>query len=153
MSRLSPEVISPEAIVDCLKSRGLRVTPQRYAVYTRLLHRADHPTVEQLLGDLNQDGPVSSQATVYNSLQTLKAVGLVREVLLEGGVARYDANVAPHHHFRCRLCGHIEDVPWQVFGTLAEAVLRPGLTSESYEVTVQGVCDRCQPAKSLQPQG
>jgi Fur family peroxide stress response transcriptional regulator len=142
------QVESVEGIVRQLKARGLRVTPQRFAVYVNLLGRSDHPTVEQLLLDLNQSGPVSSQATVYNSLQALRSVGLVREVLLEEGVVRYDANVEPHHHFRCRHCGHIEDVDWGTFQGLTEAGLRPGLQADSFEVTVLGVCDRCQPRAS-----
>lgn len=131
------------AIVDTLKAKGLRVTPQRYSVYANLLARTDHPTVEQLLGDLNREFPVSSQATVYTSLQALKDVGLVREVLLEEGVSRYDANIKPHHHFRCRHCGSIEDVAWQTFPELNLNPLRTGLTAEKYEVTVHGLCDRC----------
>lgn len=138
------KTLSADAIVDSLKSRGLRVTPQRFAVYANLLERNDHPTVEQLLSDLNQAGPVSSQATVYNSLQALRDVGLVREVLLEEGVVRYDANVKPHHHFRCHQCGHIEDIPWESFKGLRDSPLRPGLKPDSYEVIVTGVCDRCQ---------
>ena len=136
--------LSTDQVVDSLKARGVRVTPQRFAVYVNLLERNDHPTVEQLLADLNQSGPVSSQATVYNSLQTLRDVGLVREVLLEEGVVRYDANVSPHHHFRCNQCGHIEDIPWESFRGLLESPLRPGLMPDRYEVTVTGTCDRCQ---------
>ncbi|MEB3148541.1 MAG: transcriptional repressor, partial [Sphaerospermopsis sp.] len=48
------------AIIQTLKSKGLRVTPQRFAVYANLLSRTDHPTVEQILTDLNKDFPVSS---------------------------------------------------------------------------------------------
>ena len=136
--------LSADTIVENLKSRGLRVTPQRFAVYANLLERTDHPTVEQLLSDLNQAGPVSSQATIYNSLQALREVDLVREVLLEEGVVRYDANVEPHHHFRCRQCGHIEDIPWESFKGLMQSPLRSGLKAESYEVTVTGLCDCCQ---------
>lgn len=131
-------------IVQTLKSKGLRVTPQRFAVYANLLERSDHPTVEQLLTDLNQDFPISSQATIYSSLQALQEVGLVREVLLEPGVTRYDANIEHHHHFRCRGCGVIEDIPWSAFGKLEAQGLRSGLQPEAYEVTVLGVCDRCQ---------
>ncbi|NES99460.1 MAG: transcriptional repressor [Sphaerospermopsis sp. SIO1G2] len=132
-----------DAIVKTLKSKGLRVTPQRFAVYANLLSRTDHPTVEQLLTDLNKDFPVSSQATIYSSLQALREVGLVREVLLQEGVSRYDANVEPHHHFCCRQCGAIEDIPWDTFQCIELKNLRPGLKGESYEVIVQGVCDRC----------
>ncbi|MGF1512758.1 MAG: Fur family transcriptional regulator [Elainellaceae cyanobacterium] len=127
-----------------LKSKGLRITPQRYAVYASLKARTDHPTAEQLLDTINQNFPTSSQATVYNSLQTLCQVGLVREVLLEHGVARYDANVKPHHHCICRQCGRISDLPWATFEALnldrVDAPFRP----ESYEVTVHGVCGSCQ---------
>lgn len=133
-----------DAIVQALKEKGLRVTPQRFAVYANLLSRQDHPTVDQLLQDLNQEFPVSSQATIYTSLQALQASGLVREVLLEPGVTRYDANVDRHHHFRCRCCGRIEDIAWTVFPPLDLSQVRVGLNADAYEVTVHGTCDRCQ---------
>ena len=133
-----------EDVVQILKSRGLRVTPQRFAVYANLLARTDHPTAEQILADLNRDAPMSSQATVYSALQAMREVGLVREVLLEEGISRYDANINLHHHFRCQSCGSIEDIAWDTFQDVDLNRLRPGLKAESYEVTVHGVCDRCQ---------
>ena len=121
----------------------MRVTPQRFGVYANLLAREDHPTVDQILRDLNQEAPTSSQATVYSALQALREVGLVREVLLEEGVCRYDANIAPHHHFRCSCCGAIEDINWNTFPDLDLSQLRQGLKVERYEVTVEGLCDAC----------
>ncbi len=132
-----------DQIVQALKEKQLRVTPQRFAVYANLLDRTDHPTAEQVLLDLNRDAPMSSQATVYSSLQALYKAGLVREVLLEEGVRRYDANVAPHHHFRCESCGTIEDIAWNEIRDLSVGGLRPGLRVERYEVTVYGHCETC----------
>jgi Fur family transcriptional regulator, peroxide stress response regulator len=133
-----------DTIIQMLKEKGLRVTPQRFAVYANLLDRSDHPTAEQVLYDLNQIAPTSSQSTVYSSLQALCAVGLVREVLLEEGVCRYDANVAPHHHFRCRCCGAIEDIAWEDVQGLTLDRVRSRLQVESYEVTLHGCCEHCQ---------
>ncbi|PPJ61903.1 Fur family transcriptional regulator [Cuspidothrix issatschenkoi] len=130
-------------IIKTLKNKGLRVTPQRFGVYANLLARKDHPTVDQILRDLNQEAPTSSQATVYAALQALREVGLVREVLLEEGICRYDANVASHHHFRCNCCGAIEDITWNTFPSIDISQLREGLKVERYEVTVEGICDRC----------
>ncbi|ACB52475.1 transcription regulator, Fur family [Crocosphaera subtropica ATCC 51142] len=130
-------------IVNILKKKKLRVTPQRFAVYANLLHRTDHPTAEQILNDLNKDAPTSSQATVYSALQALRQVGLVREVLLEPGICRYDANIEAHHHFRCRCCGVIEDLPWETFESININGLRQGIKAERYEVIVEGICDRC----------
>ncbi|MCJ8278624.1 MAG: transcriptional repressor [Rivularia sp. ALOHA_DT_140] len=133
-----------DKIVQILKSKGLRVTPQRFAVYSNLLNRDDHPTAEQILISLNQDSPTSSQATIYSSLQALRDVGLVREVLLEEGVCRYDANVSSHHHFLCNRCGKIEDIGWEQVEGISFKGLRSGLTVENYELTIRGICDCCQ---------
>ena len=133
-----------EDIIQTLKAKGLRVTPQRFAVYANLLGRYDHPTADDILSDLNQNAPTSSQATVYSSLQALRSVNLVREVLLEEGVRRYDANVAPHHHFRCKTCGAIADIPWDALAHIDISSLSSRWQIEGYEVTVHGVCDHCQ---------
>ena len=132
-----------DQIVKTLKAKGLRVTPQRFAVYSNLLSRCDHPTADDILHDLNQDAPTSSQATVYSSLQALRDVDLIREVLLEEGVCRYDANVDPHHHFRCKSCGTIKDIPWQQIVGVDLTSLSSAWQVDGYEVTVHGLCDRC----------
>ena len=132
-----------DAIVKTLKEKGLRVTPQRYSIYANLLGRNDHPTAEMLLQDLNKDVPTLSQATVYLSLKTLRDVGLIREVLLEEGVCRYDANVEPHHHFYCTSCGEIEDIRWEDLSGINLNNLRKGLKVDRYEVTLYGSCDEC----------
>jgi Fur family transcriptional regulator, peroxide stress response regulator len=130
-----------DAIVRTLKEHGLRVTPQRFAVYSNLLGRQDHPTVDQMLLELNSQGPVSSQATIYSSLQALESAGLVREVHIETGVGRYDANTQPHHHFCCNRCGAIADIPWQAFADLDLRAVNA--QAETYEVLVRGTCQDC----------
>jgi Fur family transcriptional regulator, peroxide stress response regulator len=135
---------SIDLVIKTLKDKGLRVTPQRYAVYANLLGRSDHPTVEQLLLDLNGAGPRSSQATVYSSLLALRQAGLVREVLLESGVCRYDAKVDRHHHFRCSSCGRIEDIEWESLAPVNLNQLPRHLQADHYEVIIQGRCGDCQ---------
>ncbi|AFY74819.1 Fe2+/Zn2+ uptake regulation protein [Synechococcus sp. PCC 7502] len=130
-------------ITEIMKSKGLRITPQRFSVYANLLARCDHPTVEQIWGDLNQDFSMSSKATVYSTLTALKDVGLVREVLLQDGVSRFDANVREHHHFFCLNCKAIEDLDWEVFHPPLVKLLRSGLKVTGYESTIYGLCDRC----------
>jgi len=131
-------------ITKIMKAKGLRITPQRFCVFANLLSRTDHPTAEQIWGDLNQDFSMSSKATIYTSLTALKSVGLVREVLLEDGVARFDANVDQHHHFFCLNCKAIEDLAWEVFRPPLTDLLRAGLEVKTYEATIHGLCDRCQ---------
>jgi Fur family transcriptional regulator, peroxide stress response regulator len=132
------------AITKRMKSMGLRITPQRYSVFANLLGRCDHPTVEQILADLNQEYSISSKATVYTTLTALKEVGLVREVRVENGVSRFDANTNQHHHFCCNICGAIADIDWQVFAPPISALLPKGMQIKSYDAIVYGECDRCQ---------
>ena len=138
-----PKHYESSEIVKQLQAKGLKITPQRVGVYANLLRRCDHPTVEQILTDLNTDLPIASKATVYSSLTALRKVGLVREVLLEEGVCRYDANIEPHHHFLCTACGTIEDVDWDAVKPPELDRLRPGLQVKRYEATIHGLCDRC----------
>ncbi len=136
--------LTQTTITKALRDRGLRVTPQRFAVYANLLNRQDHPSAEEILSDLNRTAPTSSQATVYSSLKALLGVKLIREVLLEEGVCRYDANVNPHHHFCCNGCGKITDIPWEQFSPLALNQIPTGLQVKEYEITLRGYCPSCQ---------
>jgi Fur family transcriptional regulator, peroxide stress response regulator len=131
-------------IKERMKDKGLRITPQRFAVYANLLARNDHPTVETILQDVNRELPISSKASIYTALTVLREVGLVREVLLEEGVTRYDANTSPHHHFICQKCQAIADIPWTTFSSLSLNQLPSHLHGKEYEVTVKGLCDQCQ---------
>ncbi|NEO83688.1 MAG: transcriptional repressor [Spirulina sp. SIO3F2] len=131
-------------IRDRMKAKGLRITPQRYAVYADLLSRQDHPTVEQILTAVNAELPIASKASIYTALTVLRQVGLVREVLLDEGITRYDANTEPHHHFVCSGCGSIVDINWEQFSEIDLSQLPSGLKAESYEITVKGNrCDHC----------
>ena len=130
-------------ITQEMKQKGLRITPQRFAVYANLLSRCDHPTVDEILTDINRDIPIASKASVYSALTVLREVGLVREVLLDEGVTRYDAKVEPHHHFVCEGCGQIRDLACEVFKSLQINALPSGFQVNAYDITVKGRCDRC----------
>jgi Fe2+ or Zn2+ uptake regulation protein len=137
-----------QTIKNILKSKKLRITPQRFAVYANLISRGDHPTVEQILEDINKELPISSKASVYSALAVLRSCGLVREVLLEEGVTRFDAKVEPHHHFICENCGLISDLDWQTFADLGQNPLNSKLQIKTYEVIVRGICQNCQEQKN-----
>lgn len=130
-----------------MRDAGIKLTPQRFAILDYLLKSRAHPTADQIGGDLNRRFPRASRATIYNSLHALCAVGLVREIYIDGAVARYEAMLAPHHHFYCRLCGRLEDVPHETVGSqlasLTAKELGAAHTVESYEVVLRGVCAKC----------
>jgi Fe2+ or Zn2+ uptake regulation protein len=126
-----------------LREAELRLTPQRFAVLEYLARAQGHPTADQIAAEINRRFPRASRATVYNTLAALREAGLVREVVLDDGVARYESNTEPHHHFVCRACGRLEDVPPEAFKAPARVELEGGHEVETVEVVLRGLCAAC----------
>ena len=130
------------AIKQSLDAGGLRCTPQRYAVMAFLMEHNRHPTAVEIFAAVNRVDPRSSKATIYNNLRDLVQAGLVREVAVEGRVARFDVIGLRHHHFICDRCGNVEDMEWYdvprpVSSSLGNRTLR------ECEVIFRGLCNRC----------
>lgn len=124
------------------QAKGLKMTPQRRAIIDYLQTAQHHPTAEEVMGAVNDRFPMTSRATVYNTLNWLKESGVVQEVF-EGGSVRFDPNTDYHHHFICRICGGIQDVPSELVGAVNLDALGGRQQIENFEVTLRGVCEKC----------
>ncbi len=94
-----------------LLSHGVKPTPQRVVIADYLLQTQSHPTADDVMLAVADALPVAlSRATVYNTLNTLKEAGVIKEVLTEPGRVRYDANITPHQHFVDVKSGKIVDI-------------------------------------------
>ena len=131
-------------IEERVRAVGLKLTPQRFAVLDFLVRTREHPTADQISAALNRRFPRASRATIYNTLNALRDAGLVHEVYLDDAVARFDANIDQHHHFVCRICDKLEDVPFEVMGELTASRIGRGYKIEHYEIVLRGVCAACQ---------
>ncbi|MBL0927860.1 MAG: transcriptional repressor [Phycisphaerales bacterium] len=90
-----PDPIDTKAL---FASRGLRCTPQRQHIYEALRVVRSHPTAEELHNLVQRGNPGTSLATVYNTLESLCRVGLVRKLAMPAGCTRYDADTREHLH-------------------------------------------------------
>ena len=100
-----------------LRSAALRVTRPRVAVL-EAVHDNPHSDTETIFGVVRARSADVSRQTVYDVLNALTAVGLVRRIQPSGSVARYESRVGDnHHHVVCRSCGVIEDVDCAVGAT------------------------------------
>jgi Fe2+ or Zn2+ uptake regulation protein len=129
MDRLRAEAV--------LRERGCAMTPQRRAVLRFLDGNLDHPSAGQIFAAVTADFPITSRATVYNTLSLLEEVGLVRAVRDAEGDVRYDPNTEPHHHLHCSCCGRIEDIPLDAVEIRVQG--RPAVG----RVKLEGHCSRC----------
>lgn len=138
-----------DVLVRQLKEVGLRVTPQRLAIYSALATSDAHPTAQELFEQLYRKLPSLSQATVYNTLQTFVRHSLIHEIGEAGdGAIHYDANPAPHINLICTRCHSVEDFFDVSLDGFAEDVInRSGYQVQGMRIAYYGLCPRCQRAR------
>jgi Fe2+ or Zn2+ uptake regulation protein len=126
-----------------LQRVGLRATAHRVAVLAVLAEAGGHRSADELVAVLADVGHHQARTTVYNALQDLARAGLVREAPVMAGALHYEADVAPHHHFVCRHCGLIINVPISDNVRVPADPCVGGVEVETVEVVYRGLCQRC----------
>jgi Fur family peroxide stress response transcriptional regulator len=123
---------------------GLPVTIQRRAILAVLVARRDHPTADRVAADLARRMPGISRATVYRTLETLVAHGLLLRASHPGAAARYDLNLDRHHHLVCDACGDITDFEEPALNNLPLPDFAvQGFRIRDFSIHVRGLCKRC----------
>ncbi len=127
---------------DFFSVKKIPLTHQRLAVYEELCGRSDHPSAESLHESLHAAFPSLSLATVYKTLQTLHAMGMIARVDSPTSQARYDAIVDTHHHAVCGSCGRIQDLFDATLDALPPRKI-DGFVVQGHSVHFHGICTRC----------
>jgi Fur family transcriptional regulator, stress-responsive regulator len=127
-----------------LRAADLRVTRPRVAVM-EAVYAHPHADTETLFGAVRAGLPDVSRQAVYDVLNALTAVGLVRRIQPSGSVARYESRIGDnHHHVVCRSCGTIADVDCAVGeAPCLTAVDDNGFAIDEAEVIYWGLCPEC----------
>ncbi len=135
---------SPSELQQLLRGAALRVTRPRVAVLDAV-HAHPHADTESIIGAVRRVLPEVSHQTVYDSLHTLTAAGLVRRIQPSGSVARYESRVGDnHHHVVCRSCGAVSDVDCATGeAPCLSASDDQGFTIDEAEVVYWGTCPAC----------
>ena len=127
-----------------LHDAGLRATRPRVLVYTTLRNAGGHLSVDEVVALLTKRGHEVPRMSVYNVVSDLATAGLVMCADTGPGRALYEANNSSHHHFVCRTCGKIQDVPCT---TGRSPCLAPppslGATVDESQVIFRGCCKGC----------
>ena len=98
------------SVIEKLSSHNIKPSLQRIAVFSYLLEKKNHPTVDMIYSDLHPSMPTLSKTTVYNTLKLFIENGLVQTILIEDEELRYDAEILEHIHFKCTKCKSIHDI-------------------------------------------
>jgi Fur family peroxide stress response transcriptional regulator len=126
------------------KEHGLKITPQRTAIYEELLKARDHPTADVIYKRIVKKIPNISFDTVNRTLLTFSKIGITNVVEGYGQAKRYDPVMDIHHHFRCIQCGSIIDFHNKEYDniTVPEEINKQ-FTVISKKVVLEGLCSKC----------
>jgi len=129
-------------IKENLEKAGIKASFQRIAILNFLINSPIHPTVDTIFNSLYPLIPTLSKTTVYNTLKLLEENGIIRSLLIDEKNIRYDANLCPHAHFKCKKCGSVSDVNLNPFDP-KEVEKQNSFIITSSEIHLQGYCENC----------
>ena len=118
-----------------------RYSFQREKIYECVCGTTEHPTAQMVYDWLRAELPKLSLGTVYRNLHQMAEEGRLLE--LDGPVARFDAQLHPHTHARCAVCGCVADVELPYDAALDRAVEREGWNVSGHSLIFMGICPAC----------
>lgn len=128
--------------MDKYKKLGLKLTPQRLAILKYLEGNTSHPSAEDVYHEVKKQFPMTSFATVYNTLNILKEKGEILELSIDEERKRFDPNPEPHHHLICMRCKSIVDVHKKYALDVAEDD-KQGFEIVGSHIEFFGLCAKC----------
>ncbi|MFC1599281.1 Fur family transcriptional regulator [Candidatus Omnitrophota bacterium] len=126
------------------KENGLRITPQRTAIYQELADDYSHPSVDDVYKRISKKFPHISFDTVYRTLLSFVDMGIVKTAENYGKQKRFDPVADPHHHLYCVKCNGIIDFHNKEYDELKvpSRIMRKHIVL-SKRVVLEGVCENC----------
>lgn len=133
-----------EKLTTVLRNHGMKITPQRLMIFKVLENNTSHPSAEEVYKKVKKIYPAVSFTTIYKTLETLRDIGEVQELIIDNDRKHYDPNIDTHHHCICTHCKKILDV-FEDFSshiTLPDS-LKSDYTVTSFHIAFHGVCKEC----------
>lgn len=133
---------------------SVRSTRQRAAISTLLETVDDFRSAQELHDELRRRGENIGLTTVYRTLQSMAAAGVVDTLRTDTGESTLRTDTGEsvyrrcsehhHHHLVCRSCGStIEVADHEVEAWAAEVAARHGFSDVSHTIEIFGNCADC----------
>jgi Fur family ferric uptake transcriptional regulator len=132
---------------------AVRSTRQRAAISALLENREEFRSAQELHDELRRRGDGIGLTTVYRTLQSMAAAGLVDTLRTDTGESLYRrCSEHHHHHLVCRACGTTVEVQGgHVEKWTAEIATAHGFSDVSHTIEIFGLCAGCAKTGSSGP--
>jgi Fur family ferric uptake transcriptional regulator len=133
-------------LIEELKARGIRITPQRVIIFDAIEELDGHITAEDIYQEVQKANPYISLATVYRTLELLQDLKLVTQSNFGRGQSYYALRKhGSHHHMVCTVCGNIEEFDDDLFESTRQELKRQfNFKAHTEHMSIFGICAQCQ---------
>jgi len=133
-------------IIESLRERGYRITPQREMVIGIIAHSDSHMSAEEIYLEMSKQTQTTNLATIYRTLDMLWEEGLARRNdLSEGKIVYATFKHGPHIHMVCRSCNQVLDTDLDILEPLGKELYnRYTFRADLQHISIFGLCANCQ---------
>jgi Fur family transcriptional regulator, ferric uptake regulator len=138
---------SSTTVLDLLRSRGFRMTPQRRAIVAEIMAEDGHISPSAVAQRVEARVPGVNPSTVYRTLDLLEEVGVLSHTHLEGGAEYHLRSSSQHVHLVCSRCGSDDSLSLGEAKRLKDLVsTHHGFAPDLTHFAISGLCRACQRA-------
>ncbi|MGZ5302179.1 MAG: Fur family transcriptional regulator [Actinomycetota bacterium] len=131
-------------VIELLRGRGLRMTPQRRAIVSAVMHVQGHISPTVITRKIQSEMPGVNASTVYRTLTLLEEVGVLQHSHLESGPEYHRAEEAEHIHLVCGSCGGDDPLSLPEAESLQELIRgHHGFEADLTHFAITGLCAAC----------
>lgn len=132
-----------QGFAEMLKSKKLKITPQRIAILEEL-HNKGHLGIDEIFNGIKKNVPSVSLATVYKNILSLQETHIIKSIKTPTQRQKYEINKHPHIHLFCKKCEKIEDFSIDMSEFQAYCTKMSGYESlDEASIVLTGICPHC----------
>ncbi len=134
-----------QTIIEILRQRQFRITPQREMIVDILLENGCHLTAEKVFAQVQMRSSAVNIATIYRTLDMLVEQGVASRTDLGGQTVYAPIDHGPHIHLVCRQCNVMIDADATLLATIDSQLQNAhGFYADLQHISLFGVCADCQ---------
>lgn len=131
-------------IIQQIKDKGFKITPQRRAIIDAMLLAERPPTAKEVLDIVRLNFPDVGLDTVYRNLNLLSEIGCVIQINLKNSeTSRFEILKQHHHHLICLGCGEATCLEKCMLEKHMDALKDKGYKIVGHAFEIYGYCPSC----------
>jgi len=139
-----------EAIIQKVRDRGLKLTPQRLAIIDVLVEKTPlHPGADLVYREAKKRVKGLSLSTVYATLKEFARHGIIKMLEFDKMENRYEVNCADHINLICKECKGIIDYQSAVSIHARDVDKKACFRVTDTRLDYYGYCQKCRRKKVI----